>query len=58
MALIEENLSEQISKNVAKSIKMFAVKTEQQLETGPEAAQVIGNVLYLVNSVFIFSFIL
>nr|XP_023014138.1 conserved oligomeric Golgi complex subunit 5 [Leptinotarsa decemlineata] len=43
VALIEENLSEQISKNVSKSIKMFAVKTEQQLETGPEAAQVIGG---------------
>lgn len=42
VSLIEEHLSEQISKNVAKSIKMFAVKTEQQLETGSEAAQVIG----------------
>ncbi|XP_050507229.1 conserved oligomeric Golgi complex subunit 5 [Diabrotica virgifera virgifera] len=43
VALIEENLSEQIGKNVSKCIKMFAVKTEQQLETGPEAAQVIGG---------------
>ncbi|KAG5889011.1 hypothetical protein JTB14_033940 [Gonioctena quinquepunctata] len=43
VALIEENLSEQISKSVIKCIKMFAVKTEQQLETGPDAAQVIGG---------------
>ncbi|CAG9825143.1 unnamed protein product [Phaedon cochleariae] len=43
VALIEENLSEQISKNVAKCIKMYAVKTEQQLETGPDAAQVIAG---------------
>ncbi|XP_018576829.1 conserved oligomeric Golgi complex subunit 5 [Anoplophora glabripennis] len=43
VALIEQNLNEQTSKNVAKCIKMFAVKTEQQLETGPEAAQVIGG---------------
>lgn len=46
VSLIEEHLSEQISKNVAKSIKMFAVKTEQQLETGSEAAQVIGIYWY------------
>ncbi|CAG9771942.1 unnamed protein product [Ceutorhynchus assimilis] len=43
MALVEEHLSEQTAKNVAKCMKMFAVKTEQQLETGPEAAQVIGG---------------
>ncbi|VEN55179.1 unnamed protein product [Callosobruchus maculatus] len=40
IALVEENLSEQVSKNVAKCIKMFAVKVEQQVESGPEAAQV------------------
>ncbi|EFA03811.1 Conserved oligomeric Golgi complex subunit 5-like Protein [Tribolium castaneum] len=43
VALIEETLSEKICKNVSKSIKMFALKTEQQIETGPEAAQVIGG---------------
>ncbi|KAJ8920765.1 hypothetical protein NQ315_004905 [Exocentrus adspersus] len=43
VALVEQNLSEQISKNVTKCIKMFAVKTEQQLETGSEASQVIGG---------------
>ncbi|KAL1491355.1 hypothetical protein ABEB36_011963 [Hypothenemus hampei] len=43
MALVEEHLSEQMAKNVGKCIKMFAVKTEQQLSTGPEAAQVIGG---------------
>ncbi|CAG9858527.1 unnamed protein product [Phyllotreta striolata] len=43
VALVEENLSEQIAKNIAKCIKMFAVKIEQQLETGPDAAQVIGG---------------
>lgn len=43
MALIEEILSKKMCKNVSKSIKMFALKTEQQIETGPEAAQVIGG---------------
>lgn len=43
MALVEEHLNEQMSKNVGKCIKMFAVKTEQQIENGPEAAQVIGG---------------
>ncbi|XP_057656246.1 conserved oligomeric Golgi complex subunit 5 [Diorhabda carinulata] len=43
VALIEENLSDRVSKNISKCIKMFAVKVEQQLETGPEAAQVIGG---------------
>ncbi|XP_045470713.1 conserved oligomeric Golgi complex subunit 5 [Harmonia axyridis] len=43
VALIEENLSRKISKNVSKCIKMFAVKTEQQLDTGPDSAQVIGG---------------
>lgn len=57
MALIEQNLNEQTSKNVAKCIKMFAVKTEQQLETGPEAAQVIGRFFFLGNmSLFYDSF--
>lgn len=52
---MEENLSEQISKNATKSIKMFAAKTEQQLETGSEASQVIGkrnsfNVLLFIQN--------
>lgn len=59
VALIEEQLSNRVAKNVAKCIKMFGVKTEQQLETGPEATQVIGNLnsgqqrnLQLANSLF------
>ncbi|KAJ3656220.1 hypothetical protein Zmor_015314 [Zophobas morio] len=43
VALIEDNLSEKICKNVSKSIRMYALKTEQQIETGPEAAQVIAG---------------
>lgn len=40
---MEENLSEKTAKNVSKCVKMYAVKTEQLIATGPEAAQVIGN---------------
>ncbi|KAK9869808.1 hypothetical protein WA026_003539 [Henosepilachna vigintioctopunctata] len=43
VALIEENLCDKISRNISKCIKMFAVKTEQQLDTSPESAQVIGG---------------
>lgn len=43
VALVEENLSEKVCKNVSKSVKMFALKTEQQIETGPEAAQILGG---------------
>ncbi|KAL3282359.1 hypothetical protein HHI36_005545 [Cryptolaemus montrouzieri] len=43
VALIEENLSEKISRNISKCIKMFVVKTEQQLDSGPDSAQVIGG---------------
>lgn len=43
VALVESVLSEKTAKNVGKCIKMFAVKTEQQLSTGPDAAQVIGG---------------
>ncbi|XP_050312688.1 conserved oligomeric Golgi complex subunit 5 [Anthonomus grandis grandis] len=43
VALVEEQLSVRVAKNVSKCIKMFAVKTEQQIENGPEAAQVIGG---------------
>jgi len=43
VALVEEHLSEQVAKNVGKCIKMFAVKTEQQISNGPEAAQVLGK---------------
>lgn len=52
VSLIEGNLSEHISKNVAKCIQMFAVKTEQQLETGSEAAQVIGKFTKIWWTVF------
>ncbi|XP_076269956.1 conserved oligomeric Golgi complex subunit 5 four way stop [Rhynchophorus ferrugineus] len=44
VALVEENLSEQVSKNVGKCIKMFSVKTESKVENGVEAAQVIGGI--------------
>ncbi|XP_030751330.1 conserved oligomeric Golgi complex subunit 5 [Sitophilus oryzae] len=43
VALIEENLSEQVSKNIGKCIKMFNVKIENKIESGPESAQVIGG---------------
>lgn len=43
VTLVEENLSEKTGKNVSKCIRMFAVKTEQLVATGLEAAQVIGN---------------
>ncbi|KAF5273590.1 hypothetical protein FQR65_LT04588 [Abscondita terminalis] len=43
VALIEECLSEKIAKNVSKCIRMFAVKTEQLVATGPDAAQVIAG---------------
>uniref|UniRef100_A0A1Y1KUH6 Conserved oligomeric Golgi complex subunit 5 n=1 Tax=Photinus pyralis TaxID=7054 RepID=A0A1Y1KUH6_PHOPY len=43
VALVEECLNEKIGKNVAKCIRMFAVKTEQQLITGSDAIQVIGG---------------
>lgn len=44
MALVEENLLEKVAKNVAKCIKVYAMKTEQLLATGPDAAQVIAGV--------------
>lgn len=40
---MEATLSDKVAKNISKCIKMYAVKTEQQLATGTEAAQVIGN---------------
>ncbi|XP_060527805.1 conserved oligomeric Golgi complex subunit 5 [Cylas formicarius] len=43
VALIEEHLSENISKNVVKCIKMLVAKMEQQIENGPEAAQVLAG---------------
>ncbi|XP_066261823.1 conserved oligomeric Golgi complex subunit 5 [Euwallacea similis] len=43
VALVEEHLNEQVAKNVGKCVKMFAVKTEQQISTGPEAAQVLAG---------------
>ncbi|KAK4878939.1 hypothetical protein RN001_007085 [Aquatica leii] len=60
VALVEDCLSEKIAKNVSKCIRMFAVKTEQQLATGPDAAQVIAGTpntsqqlnLQLTNSMY------
>ncbi|KRT82944.1 hypothetical protein AMK59_3911, partial [Oryctes borbonicus] len=43
VTLVEDYLNEKVSKNVVKGIKMYAVKTEQQLASGPEAAQVIAG---------------
>ncbi|XP_017779416.1 PREDICTED: conserved oligomeric Golgi complex subunit 5 [Nicrophorus vespilloides] len=43
VALVEETLVEKIAKNVTKCIKLYAVKTEQLLATGPDASQVIGG---------------
>ncbi|KAK5645700.1 hypothetical protein RI129_004164 [Pyrocoelia pectoralis] len=43
VALVEDCLNKKVAKNVAKCIRMFAVKTEQQLVTGSDAAQVIGG---------------
>lgn len=48
VSLVEESLSEKVSKNVSKCIKMYAVKTEQQLATGKEAGQVIGEKGYYI----------
>lgn len=42
---MENNLNEKVARNVAKCIKMYAVKTEQQLASGSEASQVIGKLL-------------
>lgn len=42
VALIEDVLNEKVAKNISKCIKMFSVKSEQQISSGPEAAQVIG----------------
>lgn len=49
VALVESNLSEKVAKNISKCIKMYAVKTEQQLATGSDANQVIGEVFHLVS---------
>lgn len=43
MSLVEDNLSEKIGKNVSKCIRLFGVKSEQQIATGPDASQVIGK---------------
>ncbi|XP_018320552.1 conserved oligomeric Golgi complex subunit 5 [Agrilus planipennis] len=43
VALIDEVLTEKIVKNVSKCIRMFCVKTEQQVAVGPEAAQVLAG---------------
>ncbi|KAF5281574.1 hypothetical protein FQA39_LY05109 [Lamprigera yunnana] len=43
VALVEACLSEKMARNVSTCIRMFAVKTEQQLATGTEAAQVIAG---------------
>lgn len=46
---MEEQLIEKVSRNVSKCIKMFAVKTEQQLATGSDAAQVIGRYFFILK---------
>lgn len=43
VALVENELMEKSAKNIAKCVNMFAVKTEQKLSTGSDAAQVIGG---------------
>lgn len=48
MSLVEDNLSEKIAKNVAKCIKLFGVKSENLIATGPDASQVIGKNLNLL----------
>lgn len=44
MSLVEDNLAEKIAKNVSKCVRMFGVKTEHQIVSGPETAQVIGKI--------------
>lgn len=56
VALVEEILNEKVSKNISKCIKMFCVKTEQQISSGPEAAQVIGNKKTVSNFPYICGF--
>lgn len=43
VALVENELIEKSAKNIVKCVNMFAVKTEQKLSTGSDAAQVIGG---------------
>lgn len=43
VTLVEDHLNEKVAKNVTKCIKMYAAKTEQQLASGQDAAQVIGS---------------
>lgn len=46
MALVEDALSTKVARSIGKCVKMFAVKTEQQLATGPDACQVIGKLIF------------
>ncbi|KAI4465405.1 conserved oligomeric golgi complex component 5 [Holotrichia oblita] len=51
VTLVEDRLNEKVAKNVVKGIKMYAVKTEQQLASGGDAAQVIvihNNLTYYI----------
>ncbi|XP_022914460.1 conserved oligomeric Golgi complex subunit 5 [Onthophagus taurus] len=62
VTLVEHNLNEKIAKNISKCIKLYGVKTEQQIVTGPEAAQVVGGAvnsgqqhnIQLANSMYYF----
>ncbi|XP_065163267.1 conserved oligomeric Golgi complex subunit 5 [Atheta coriaria] len=45
LALVETQLTEKIAKNVTKCIKLYAVKTEQLVATGPDASQVIAGTM-------------
>lgn len=54
MSLVEDNLAEKIAKNVAKCVKMFGVKTEHQIVSGPETAQVIGNYFFMYFKTYLY----
>ncbi|KAI4465399.1 conserved oligomeric golgi complex component 5 [Holotrichia oblita] len=56
VTLVEDRLNEKVAKNVVKGIKMYAVKTEQQLASGGDAAQVIGQQfnIQLANAMYYF----
>ena len=43
VSLVEESLSEKIARNVSKCVKLYSVKTEQQIGSDAEVAQVIGK---------------
>lgn len=60
MSLVEDNLSEKIGRNVSKCIRLYGVKSEHQIASGPDASQVIGklkiclwNKIYVINILFL-----